>query len=197
MSTPFPQESSIYFENLLICPQVTEQNYPQICSVTEWLIICKREIASYPRLTYTSFSMRGFNLHRIFHAGVILLFCTIFFISYKLIPNQSGIETHRQLNLPPCIFLKMTGLPCPSCGMTTSFSELAHGNIAGAFRSNPAGPMVFVLFLVLIGLSINAFAQNRPWNDIIDKKRFQSTAVFVIGIYIGIWIVRLLAATIN
>jgi hypothetical protein len=50
--------------------------------------------------------------------------------------------THRQLGLPPCTFHWVTGLPCPSCGMTTSFSHLAHGDVWNSLRANPMGTML-------------------------------------------------------
>ena len=33
--------------------------------------------------------------------------------------------------MPPCNFVLMTGKPCPSCGMTTSFALLVRGDIGG------------------------------------------------------------------
>src|SRR5437016_1117396 len=38
-------------------------------------------------------------------------------------------ETHRGLGLPPCTFYEQTRLPCPSCGMTTSFALLIRGDV--------------------------------------------------------------------
>lgn len=33
-------------------------------------------------------------------------------------------------------------LPCPTCGMTHAFVALAHGDLAGAFLSSPAGTLL-------------------------------------------------------
>src|SRR5580698_5646032 len=49
------------------------------------------------------------------------------------------LETHRQLGLPPCTFKDVTGLLCPSCGMTTSFSLLIHGDLPNSLRANWVG----------------------------------------------------------
>ncbi|NBO19844.1 MAG: DUF2752 domain-containing protein, partial [Proteobacteria bacterium] len=38
-----------------------------------------------------------------------------------LTPDARGLGTHEQLGLPPCGFYLWYGLPCPSCGMTTSW----------------------------------------------------------------------------
>src|SRR5207247_577108 len=35
-------------------------------------------------------------------------------------PDLRGYGTHEQLGLPPCTFRLLTGIACPSCGMTTS-----------------------------------------------------------------------------
>ncbi len=58
-------------------------------------------------------------------------------------------STHEQLGLPPCRFLQLTGRPCPSCGLTTSFALLAHGDPRSAFRANLAGPFLGFLSLWL------------------------------------------------
>jgi hypothetical protein len=57
-------------------------------------------------------------------------------------PNAAGMGTHRQLGLPPCTLVALTGIRCPSCGMTTSWSRLVRGNVVGAVRANSGGAML-------------------------------------------------------
>jgi hypothetical protein len=59
-------------------------------------------------------------------------------------------ETHRQLGLPPCTFYEVTHLPCPSCGMTTSFSLLMHGDLAASLRANAVGTLLALFCLAAI-----------------------------------------------
>lgn len=63
-------------------------------------------------------------------------------------------ETHRQLGLPPCGFYAMTGLPCPSCGFTTSFSLLMHLDPANAMRANSVGALLGTYCLLVIPWSV-------------------------------------------
>lgn len=58
-------------------------------------------------------------------------------------PRSRG--THRQLGLPACTLERLTGVGCPSCGMTTTFSLLVHGDPVAAWRTNWAGCVVAVL----------------------------------------------------
>src|SRR5262245_53861942 len=60
------------------------------------------------------------------------------------------METHRQLGLPPCTFFAVTGMPCPSCGMTTSFALLMHGDPAASLRANAVGTLLALLCLAAI-----------------------------------------------
>lgn len=62
-----------------------------------------------------------------------------------LTPSPTGEGTHTQLGLPACTWLSLFGTPCPTCGMTTSFSYAAEGDYLGSFLAQPAG---FVLVLV-------------------------------------------------
>lgn len=39
----------------------------------------------------------------------------------------------------PCVFFHLTGLPCPTCGMTRSVIALTHLNLSRAVQMNPLG----------------------------------------------------------
>jgi len=62
-----------------------------------------------------------------------------FGVAAWLEPESRGFGTHMQLGLPPCSFEPVFGLPCPSCGMTTSFSYFVRGQWLSALRANAAG----------------------------------------------------------
>jgi hypothetical protein len=59
------------------------------------------------------------------------------------------METHRKLGLPPCTFKVVTGIPCPSCGMTTSWSLLLHADPVAAVQANSVGALLAAFGLLL------------------------------------------------
>ena len=61
-------------------------------------------------------------------------------------PSPTGTGTHTSsLGLPPCSFLVTTRLPCPACGMTTSFSWFAKGNLPASLYVQPMGTVLALL----------------------------------------------------
>ena len=66
-------------------------------------------------------------------------------IARWLDPDPSGHGTHTQLGLPACGFFLMTSLPCPGCGLTTSFAHMARFDLVQAFASHPIGVPLFLL----------------------------------------------------
>jgi hypothetical protein len=85
-------------------------------------------------------------------AGAIALGClAVLTLAAYLPPSPSGMGTHRHaLGLPACNFLRTTGLPCPSCGMTTSFAWFAKGNIVASAYVQPMG-MILALLAAVCG----------------------------------------------
>jgi hypothetical protein len=85
---------------------------------------------------------------------IAVVLVVVFGVAIWLNPYQDGhvwlIETHRQLRLPECSFKRITGLPCPSCGMTSSFALLMHGDLVNSLRANAAGTVLAVLCLAYI-----------------------------------------------
>jgi hypothetical protein len=70
----------------------------------------------------------------------------VLLLAAYLTPSPSGMGTHRDgLGLPPCNFLRTTGLPCPSCGMTTSFAWFAKGNLLASAYVQPMGTVLALL----------------------------------------------------
>ena len=47
------------------------------------------------------------------------------------------VDPSRANVLPPCLLHRLTGLYCPGCGATRALHQLAHGNLAAAWRLNP------------------------------------------------------------
>lgn len=77
-------------------------------------------------------------------------------------PNPTGMSTHVGLHLQPCEFLNRTGLPCPSCGMTTSFAHFARGNLAGSFYVQPMGCLLAILAAATFWISGYIAVTGRP-----------------------------------
>lgn len=85
--------------------------------------------------------------------GFALLGCLVFAVAAILSPYDTegrplSYGTHRQLGLPPCAMQALTGISCPSCGMTTSISLVMHGDLVAASEANWAGLIVAGLGLV-------------------------------------------------
>lgn len=74
-----------------------------------------------------------------------------------------------------CTFRKITGHPCPGCGLTRSFISMAHGRIVDAWHYNPAGFFFFAVVAFQIpyrlfqisrirrGLSEHRFVRFDSW----------------------------------
>jgi Protein of unknown function (DUF2752) len=90
----------------------------------------------------------------------VLVFVAVFLIAgfslavylnpYKEDGSARTMETHRQLGLPPCTFYEKTGMPCPSCGMTSSFALFIRGDLLDSVKANCVGTILasFCLFLI-------------------------------------------------
>lgn len=92
----------------------------------------------------------------------------VFAVAWWLNPyDEEGrprrMETHMQMGLPPCTFYRLTGLPCPSCGMTTSFSLLVHGDVKNSLRANAVGTLAACLGLAVIPWGLLCAVRGRPF----------------------------------
>lgn len=79
-------------------------------------------------------------------SGLVLL--ALLLLARWLEPSFSGMGTHQQLGLPPCTSVLVWGVPCPTCGMTTSWALVVRGHLATAAFTNLGG---FLLAIIAIG----------------------------------------------
>jgi hypothetical protein len=89
----------------------------------------------------------GSWLTRLFWAVAGLGCWAVLGIAAWLRPDPRGFGSHQQLGLPPCSFEAVTHVPCPGCGLTTSFANMAHGHVLVAFGAHLMGPLLFLLTL--------------------------------------------------
>ncbi len=107
-----------------------------------------------------------------------------------LTPVAEGTGTHRQLGLPACSFLVQTGYPCPTCGMTTSVSAMAHGQFVLAFRSHPFGVVFFAGLVVLAAAAVIEVLTGKNTLPRLGKPAWW-VWTFIIGIPTG-WVLKLI-----
>jgi hypothetical protein len=121
---------------------------------------------------------------------------TVFAVALWLKPyDEAGrplrMEAHRQLGLPPCSFYTWTGLPCPSCGMTTSVALLVRGDLGSSLRANAAGTLLalFVVALIPWGLA-SAVRGKLLWVRSVERALTRVVAVFLV-LMLARWLVVL------
>ncbi|MFH1549427.1 MAG: DUF2752 domain-containing protein [Planctomycetota bacterium] len=90
---------------------------------------------------------------RVIAFTVLILCAGTIVVAACLTPAPNGYGTHTRLHLPPCAFRETTGLPCPSCGLTTSMAYMARFQFGRAFFANPFGCVGFpvVVFIGILG----------------------------------------------
>jgi hypothetical protein len=116
--------------------------------------------------------------------GISLGLTGLFAVAAILNPYRSDgsarrMETHMQLGLPECTFKQVTGLPCPSCGMTTSFALTIRGDLSDAVRANSVGVMLALTLLAAIPWCIASVLCRRT---LFVQSAEQAPMVIVIGL---------------
>lgn len=81
----------------------------------------------------------GRRARRLLAALVAVGAASVLSLAAWLEPASAGLGTHEQLKMPACGWITLMDLPCPSCGMTTSFAHAADGRFLASFAAQPLG----------------------------------------------------------
>ncbi len=110
-------------------------------------------------------------------------------------PSATGVGTHVQLGLPPCRFLAITGIPCPSCGLTTSFAFAAHLEFGRAFIASPFGLLLFfAMFLAIPAICIQLW-RRVSYESIFRALDLSAIASWTVATYVTSWLCKLTIAS--
>lgn len=85
--------------------------------------------------------------------GVELIVFSVIFIFAIFAITPDEIPAGKYLE---CYFRKITGLDCPSCGLTRGFIAICHANFADAFRVNALTYIVAPFFAYRLTRSLSA-----------------------------------------
>ena len=118
-------------------------------------------------------------------------FILVVLIAVWLRPDPSGIGTHQALGLPSCFFYHFTGHICPSCGLTTSFTQIVHFHWVKAFQAHPLGPPLFIMYAFASWLSLLEFFDRKTPLSSFLNGHHSDWVYGSLALYLGTWISRL------
>ncbi|MCC7334372.1 MAG: DUF2752 domain-containing protein [Pirellulaceae bacterium] len=84
---------------------------------------------------------------------VLLVLLALLATARCLEPADRGVGTHQQLGLPACMTRVVWGVPCPACGMTTSWALATRGQWTLAAHANAGGFLLCLIALALVPTS--------------------------------------------
>lgn len=98
------------------------------------------------------------------------------------------MATHTQIGLPECNFVALTGKPCPSCGMTTSFALLVRGDVRESLNANWVGTTLAVFWA---GLLVWAVASGLTGRSLMIRPgRGELVVTVVVGVFLVLMLGR-------
>jgi Protein of unknown function (DUF2752) len=104
-------------------------------------------------------------------------------------PNPTGIGTHTRIGLNNCTLIDRTGIPCFSCGMTTSFAHFVRLNLPASLYVQPMGTTVALAATFAFWAGLYIAVTGRPAHRLLRliPTRYYLTLLFTWGTLAWIW----------
>jgi hypothetical protein len=112
---------------------------------------------------------------------------TVLVVAARLQPSPSGVGSHQGLGMQRCQLLDRSGVPCPSCGMTTSFSWFARGNVAASFYVQPMGMLMALAAACCVWAGLYVAITGRPAYRLLMVISGRAYLIGLLGFAIAAW----------
>ena len=89
-----------------------------------------------------------------------------------------------------CLMRRLTGIPCPGCGLSRAFCAISHGELGAAWTFNPFGFVFYVLALALVAWPFVARANPELERAFTASPRFSRAGVLVFAFMLVFGVVR-------
>jgi len=111
--------------------------------------------------------------------------------AWLLTARSGGYGTHEQLGLSACGSMMVHGVPCPTCGLTTSVTAAVHGDFAASVRANVFGLVLFaaVVAAAVIG-TLQAVTGRNMLGRFVPRPWWKLPLIAVGGVLAG-WAIKL------
>jgi len=117
----------------------------------------------------------------VYHTVVLSMCAAALALSLVLKPDAEGLSLWGYRWPWHCWLHDAFGIKCALCGLSRSFSSLAHGDIAASLRFHRLGPVVFALFCLQVPYRLYAIA-IRPRRIGARWARLHVALVLLVGV---------------
>lgn len=124
---------------------------------------------------------------RLLALGIALGCLAVLITGAWLTPDRAGTGTHTQLGLQPCQFESRTGLPCPTCGFTTSVTYFVHGNVLASLYLQPMGFVTAVGFAAGVWVGLYIAFTGRPVHRLVVMAPTRGWLIVLLVIAVAGW----------
>jgi hypothetical protein len=126
---------------------------------------------------------------RVIALAVAMACLGVLVVAARLNPSRTGVGSHRQLGLQECQFESRTGLPCPTCGMTTSFAHFVRGQIVASLWVQPMATVLALMTTIAFWGGIYIAFTGRPAHRLLNlvPGKYYLWPLLVFGVLAWAW----------
>jgi hypothetical protein len=92
-----------------------------------------------------------------------------------------------------CAFRRVTGIPCPGCGMTRAMAALARGQLVAALHLHPFAPLVLAQAAALWVKVGESLLRRRPFT--LPPRLLERLVLWQGAAFVALWLGRLATGT--
>ncbi len=126
-------------------------------------------------------------LDRVFALAVLAAAVTCTVALATIDPDPRGYDTHTQLGMSPCMWPKVYGYPCPTCGATTAAAMVVHGRLIAAFVTQPFGAAVAIAGIAFGAVAGWCLLRSRSFLDVWMQVPRLALAFFAMLLLLFAW----------